>query len=183
MDEKPSHLDEAVDAIRSGGVIAYPTEGVWGLGCNPSDEGAVNRVLGLKSRPVSKGLILVASDYRQLDQFVAEVPNLPDTETPTTWLINHGGRTPAWVSGGREKVAVRISKHSVVTALCDKVGAPIISTSANPSNRAPAKSAEQVQKYFGNLIDVIVPGALGGASGASQIVDWETKKVIREAGA
>lgn len=182
MHEPPGQIELAAETILAGGVIAYPTEGVWGLGCNPSDESAVNRILHLKQRPVSKGLILVAGSRDQLNVFVANVPELPEPDFPTTWLLNHGGLTPDWVSGGREKVAARIAKHPIVVALCNKVGMPIISTSANPSNMSPAESAEQVQKYFDTLVDVIVPGDLGGAAGASQIIDWETDEVVREAG-
>ena len=177
--EQSLQLDLVADAVLSGGVIAYPTEGVWGLGCNPMDEVAVNRVLQLKQRPASKGLILVAGSRDQFQQCLVEIPDFPAMPGPTTWLVRHGGLTPEWVSGGREKVAIRVSQHPLIMAICAKVGMPIVSTSANPSSMEPASSAEQVRHYFGDLVDVIVPGSLGGASGASQIIDWETKEVAR----
>lgn len=161
-------------------MIAYPTEGVWGLGCDPDDPVAVLKILALKQRPISKGLILVADSPSRVLRFVEDMPEIPDTETPTTWLIAHGGKTPNWISGGSDKVAVRISQHPLVAAICARAKSPIVSTSANPAGMSPARTATKVRQYFGNLIDVIVPGVLGHQTGPSIILDWETKEVIRE---
>ena len=87
--EQSLQLDLVADAVLSGGVIAYPTEGVWGLGCNPMDEVAVNRVLQLKQRPASKGLILVAGSRDQFQQCLVEIPDFPAIPEPTTWLVRH----------------------------------------------------------------------------------------------
>lgn len=178
---KHSAAELAAKAILAGEVIAYPTEGVWGLGCAPCNFEAVKKILTLKQRPASKGLILLAGSRAQLGTFVERPPEFPEINHATTWLVEHGGRTPDWISGGNAKVAVRITKHPLVVDICAKVGAPIVSTSANPAGEVSAESPEQVRKYFGDLIDFIVPGALGGQAGASQIIDWETKEVIRKA--
>lgn len=177
----PSVAD-AVRAVVSGQVIAYPTEGVWGLGCDPQNWAAVRRILEIKNRPVEKGMILVAGSSDQLAKFVASPPEFPKNEIPTTWLVAHGGCTPDWISGGSDRVAVRITEHPLVAAICSGAETAIVSTSANPAGKDPALSAEEVQQYFGDLIDVIVPGPLGNQSGPSQILDWETKEVIRSAG-
>ena len=171
----------AKSTIESGGVIAYPTEGVWGLGCDPSNVEAVKKILCLKSRPIEKGLILVASHRDQLGVYIADMPDLPTLDIPTTWLVDHGGRAPDWVTGGSDKVAVRISAHPVVVGICAALRAAIISTSANPAGQPSAMSAAEVKGYFGDDLDAIIPGELGGSTSASQIVDWHTKNVIRKA--
>lgn len=171
----------AANAVSSGCVVAYPTEGVWGLGCNPLDRQAVERIYFLKGRPDSKGVILIADSVERLEPFVKDMPALPAQITPTTWLISHGGYTPVWVTGGSDKVAIRITQHPLVAALCAAAETPIVSTSANPAGRRPALSAMQVARYFGGFIDVIVTGPRAHNRGASQIIDWETKEVIRKA--
>jgi len=180
--QKGSAVENAVKAIRNGDVIAYPTEGVWGLGCDPSNAQAVNKILELKGRPQEKGLILIASSAEQLAEYVEDAPEFPDMETPTTWLVRHAGKTPGWISGGRKKVAAKVSSHPMVKNICDELGKPVVSTSANPAGLKPAMTDQEVTNYFGDLIDIIVPGELGGQTGASQIIDWETKQVIRKAG-
>lgn len=166
-------------------MIAYPTEGVWGLGCDPSNSGAVQRLLQLKSRPLEKGLILIADKASRLSEYVRDLPDpdaLQKVNRPTTWLVEHGGLAPDWLSGGRASLAIRISDHPVVVALCHAANMPLVSTSANPAGKDPARTAEQVSGYFGNLIDVIVPGSLGGQNGASEIRDFKTGAILREAG-
>lgn len=170
------------DALASGNVIAYPTEGVWGLGCDPANEDAVMRILEIKSRPIEKGMILIAGEAEQLSNFVDELPEFPESEIPTTWLVAHGGLTPNWISGGSDKVAVRVSAHPAVQNICASTGSAVVSTSANPAGEEPALTMQEVEQYFGNLIDLIVPGDLGGQTGSSQIIDWETKEIIRRAG-
>ncbi len=167
--------------LRVGGVIAYPTEGVWGLGCLAGAEAAVMRILELKSRTVDKGLILLGTTAAQFDSvavgLAAAVPE-PDGN-PVTWLVPHRGLVPFWIHGGSDKVALRLPRHPVVAELCESVGEPLVSTSANPAGAPPAMSEEEVREYFPSGLDAIVPGALGGASGPSRIVDLETGAVVR----
>jgi len=178
-------IRRAAISLSQGGVIAYPTEGVWGLGCDPANEGAVRQLLQLKSRPVEKGLILVAGSLNQLSPFFASLPDikslLVEHDRPVTWVVNHGGYCPDWLSGGRDTLAIRLSSHPVICALCQEFGGPLVSTSANPAGAAPALTAEEVKNYFGDLIDVMVEGELGGENGASEIRDFLTGKILREA--
>jgi len=171
------HLERAVRVLRAGGVIAYPTEGVWGLGCDPSDERAVERVLRLKGRDVGKGFILVAGDLAQVRPLLRHVPAARREMVestwpgPFTWIVPVHGELPDWVTGRRGGVALRVSDHLQVAALCRMFGGPIISTSANPQGRAPARNSLAVRRYFGKAIDYVLPGALGGRCGPTPIRD------------
>ena len=181
----PLRLEFAVNALRVGGVVACPTESVWGLSCDPFNAGAVNRVLALKDRPVDKGLILVAADIAQvaflLEGLDQSLLRKLDMSWPgaTSWLIPHHGRVPPWVSGEHATVAVRVTAHPVMAALCRAWGGPLVSTSANPGgSRAPVELF-QVVRYFGDALDAIVPGATGGAQRPSVIRDLASDRVIR----
>ena len=169
----------AAQRLREGAVIAYPTEGVWGLGCDPANEAAVARVLNLKHRSWRKGLILVAATTEQLD-WAVDTKNLPrDWPAATTFLVNKSGALPLWISGDSDKVAVRVSSHPVVKSLCAEFGAPIVSTSANPSDRPPALTALRARQYFADGVDFYVPGALGNSDGPSKIIDFDSHAVVR----
>lgn len=178
-------IQRAVACFASGGLIAYPTEGVWGLGCDPSNQQTVEKLVRLKGRSIEKGLILVTDKLSRLSSYIAELPTEQDLQIDNnrsvTWVLPHGGKAPEWLSGGRESIAVRISQHPVIQQLCSQADQALVSTSANPAGKVPALNAEQVQAYFGDLIDVIVPGALGGENGASEIRDFLTGKILREA--
>lgn len=181
------HLNQAVRALQNGGVIAYPTEAVWGLGCDPFDESAVTRLLRLKRRPVHKGLILVAADLSQIQPLLACLSGeqrrlLSDSwPGPVTWLLpDPANWIPAWVKGRHDSVAVRVSDHPGVRALCAAYGGPVVSTSANPSAAAPAKSKLRVSTYFGSGLDYIMPGKLGGLERPTQIRDLGSNRFIRK---
>jgi L-threonylcarbamoyladenylate synthase len=98
---------------------------------------------------------------------------------PLTWLVPHGGYAPDWITGGSSVVAVRVSAHPVVSALCREFGGPIVSTSANPSGRSPARTALQVRRYFADQLDYILPGALGGQRGSTPIRDLRSGQLLR----
>lgn len=168
--------------LRSGGVIAYPTEGVWGLGCLPDNEAAVERIFELKSRSIGKGLILLAATAEQFDRFAPGLTaGIPEPgERPVTYLVPHHGAVPGWIHGGQPRVAVRLTRHVVVGGICAAVDSPIVSTSANPAGAQPALAESEVRGYFGDQLSAIVPGELGGASGPSKIVDLATGEVVRE---
>jgi len=178
-------IRRAAISLSRGGVIAYPTEGVWGLGCDPANQKAVYRLLNLKSRPVEKGLILVADRVDRLAPFFSLLPDESQLRMasgrPVTWVVAHGGRCPDWVSGGRDTLAIRLSNHPVICAICQESGKSLVSTSANPAGAEPALGSDQVANYFGDLIDVMVDGELGGENGASEIRDFQTGKILREA--
>ena len=169
-----------------GAVIAYPTEGVWGLGCLPENEEGVARVLALKRRPWQKGLILVAADLAQFAPYLAgltadRLAVLEQTwPGPVTFLVPDNGCAPPWIKGTHDQVALRVSDHPVVRGLCQAAGAPLVSTSANPGGRMPARSSLRVRQFFADAVDIIVPGALGGATGPSEIRDLMSGSVHRE---
>ncbi len=173
--------------LQQGAVIAYPTEGVWGLGCIPACAEAVERILRLKNRSWKKGLILVGSD---IEQILPYVDKLTDAEMkilksswpgPVTFLIRRSDLASELVRGTSDKVAIRVSDHSVVNGLCHQLGGPLISTSANPSGKKPAASRLRLQQYFPQGIDYIFPGELGESKGASEIRDLHSGEIIREA--
>ena len=181
----PLRLQAAVSAMRGGGVIACPTEAVWGLSCDPDNKSAVSRLLALKNRPVAKGLILVAAAESQLSFLLDELPaaqrrTLSDSwPGPATWLLPHLGLVPPWVHGEHDTVAVRVSAHPGVRALCRAWGGALVSTSANPAGCRPAVALFQVRRYFDDHLDSLVPGAVGGAGQPSVIRDLASGKIIR----
>ncbi len=172
----------AARVVREGGVIAYPTEAVWGLGCDPWNEDAVYRLLALKARPVEKGLIVVAANIHQLDFLLEDLPDvwldrLAGTwPGPNTWLVPHQERLPEWVTGVHESVAVRVTDHPLVQEMCHLTG-PLISTSANPAGRPAARTRLRVEQYFHDELDAILGGALGGRRNPSLIRDLVTGQV------
>jgi L-threonylcarbamoyladenylate synthase len=178
-------IHQAVAALKQGLVLAYPTEAVFGLGCDPDQQAAVEQILRIKRRPVEKGLILLAAKLEQLlpyidyaalsaeqQQLLVSIP-----ERPTTWLVPVSAATPSWISGKFDSVAVRLTQHPLVTELCAEWGKPIVSTSANYSGETPAETAEQAMQLQG--VGLVLNGALGAAKQTSQIKDIFTGEVIR----
>lgn len=170
----PWHLHQALRCIRSGGVLAYPTEAVWGLGCDPNNEEAVKRILDLKSRPEHKGLVLVGSSLDQFSHLILPLSadDLKKVSAtwpgPVTWILPCNDQVPTWLRGEHHSLAIRISAHPMVKALCDAAG-PLVSTSANPAGKEPARSLLKVRKYFPNGLNCLLPGALGGNNQPSEI--------------
>lgn len=179
-------LRNAARCVRTGGVIAYPTEAVFGLGCDPANRMAVTRLLALKARRIEKGLILVASDWHQLARWLQEIPAAWQRRLdrswpgPVTWLIPAANDCPGWLTGAHAKLAVRITDHPPVRQLCRHLDSAIVSTSANRSGRRPARSVLQVRLQFGQQIDFILPGPLGTLAGPTEIRDLESGQVIRK---
>lgn len=179
-------LQQVAQKIRRGAVIAYPTEAVWGLGCDPFNAQAVARLLALKKRPVAKGLILVAADMQQfawlLDGLTAlELAQLRRSwPGPHTWLVPHHNRVPEWISGAHDSVALRVSAHPLVAQLCALTG-PLVSTSANPSGLLAAKSRLRIEQYFHGQLDAVLSGDLGHSNQPSTIRDLVTGQLLRGA--
>ncbi|MDA0788500.1 MAG: Sua5/YciO/YrdC/YwlC family protein [Proteobacteria bacterium] len=178
-------LDLIAARLWEGAVIAYPTEGVWGLGCVPTNEEAVARLLAMKDRPWDMGLIMVAANVAQLMPFLEGLNDALFDELDRTWpgpvtyLVPDNGTAPMWVKGQHSRVALRVPDHPIVSQLCTALDAPLVSTSANPTGRAAARSALRVRQYFGKSLDLVVPGQLGDLNGASEIRDLVTGEVIR----
>ena len=179
--------DDAAAAMRAGGVIAYPTEGVWGLGCDPFDEAAVLRLLALKQRSVDKGLILVAADVAQFEG-LADWNALPPGRFdrisaswpgPNTWIVPATARVPRWITGAHAGVAMRASAHPIVAALCRAFGGAIVSTSANPAGApAPVRLAD-LDPAMRDAVDGVVEGETGGRDRPSDIRDALTGALLR----
>lgn len=183
-------IAQCANAVASGGVIAYPTEAVWGLGCDPFNRSAVNTILQLKNRSESKGVILIAGDITQLHFLLHDLSSehkktLNDTwPGPNTWLVPHNHRVPKYIHGAFDTVAVRVTTHPVVKALCHRLGHPIVSTSANPQGMAPATNQLRARTYFyhnrfGHSLHYC-PGNVADAKGKpSQIRHLITGETIR----
>jgi len=178
-------IEKAVRALREGSVIAYPTEAVWGLGCDPKNRLAVEKLLALKQRPVAKGLILVAANIDQLAPFFGNVTDaqyqLLEASWPgfTTFIVPASKHVPAWIKGDFESVALRVSAHPLVRELCQAFAGPLVSTSANRAGQPPAQSLEQVVNIFSHELAFVLPGQLGGAQKPSPIVDIDSGQVLR----
>lgn len=178
-------LRGAVNTLRAGGVVACPTEAVWGLSCDPFSSIAVRRLLQLKNRPQSKGLILIAGAQWQLEFLLHDLP--PEQRErlysswpgAATWLVPHHQRVPAWIHGEHDTVAVRVSQHPVVASLSEAWGGPLVSTSANPAGAQAPRFAFQVQRYFGGALDDLLPGAVGAQRRPTPIRDLATSQIVR----
>lgn len=180
-------IDPLVTDFQAGKIFAYPTEAVYGLGCDPDNEQAVMRLLALKNRAIDKGLILVAKNYSQLLPYVDDKAIPMDRRTeifsswpgPVTWLLPASVHAPIWITGGSSLIAVRVSQHKTIQMLCELLDKPWISTSANLSGQAPALSKEELIKQFAEQV-VLVDGELGGASKPSKIRHGLSGQTMRE---
>jgi len=186
--ERNPRIRIAAALLRCGEVIAYPTEAVWGLGCDPQDGGAVETILAIKGRSAAKGLILIAASSAQLKPYVEnlspeEVARLEEAgPLPITWIVPAARFAPHWITGGRATVAVRITRHGFAAALCRAFGGALVSTSANPQGKTPATNALRVRQYFRDAPLHIVSGPLGGAQKPSEIRDLRSGEVLRPGG-
>jgi L-threonylcarbamoyladenylate synthase len=181
----------AAHRLMEGSVIAYPTEAVWGLGCDPLNEQACLDLLQIKRRPIQKGMILIAGSIDEFAGILSALPVDQVQKLDAAWQnqISTGAITflvpdileqvPDWITGSHNSVALRVSQHPLVKSLCQAFGGPLVSTSANRSGKPPARSRVLVEKYFGGQLEFIVPGALGGATNPSKIIDFYTGKTVR----
>ena len=181
---------EAASCLKQGLVLAYPTEAVWGLGCDPFNEAAFHEILRLKQRPIEKGVILLASSVNQIAHLLETLPpemraqvidswsNRAPTERATTWLLPAGEHIPQWIKGQHAQVAVRVTNHPLCIALCNAFNGFIVSTSANSAGLEPARSLQQASQYFGSELNYL-NGDLGLSREPSKIIDASTAQVIR----
>ena len=179
-------VDQAARCLHAGEIIAYPTEAVFGLGCDPRNEQAVYRLLHLKNRLVSAGLILIADCFQRFEPYIAPVSAelravaMSSWPGPVTWLFPRADSVPHWLAGDHNTIALRLSAHPTCRELCAAFAGAIVSTSANPSSAEPATSAARVEEYFGTYLSGIVSGALGGEERPSEIRDLASGAVIRK---
>lgn len=179
------HLRTAVRALEAGGIIAYPTEAVYALGCSPYDAQTVLKLLRLKQRPLSMGLVLIAAHFRQFEPLLAPLPARTVARVqaswpgPVTWTWPCRPEAPVWLRGDHDTLAVRVTAHPLAAALCEAFGTPLVSTSANLSGHPPARTPLRVRGNFGNRIDYILHGALGALEQVSEIRDARSNRVLR----
>lgn len=180
----PWHYRLASKIIHRGGIIAYPTEAVYGLGCDPLNYHAVEKICQLKNRSLDKGLILVASDPGQLLGYTT-IPLTQLNKLATSanaaisWLVPAHPHCPPWLSGNHDTIAVRFSRHPVVKTLCENSGYALVSTSANQSGLPPRRTALGVQQIFGTEVDLILHANTGGKNRPSEIRDFNTGETLR----
>jgi len=178
-------LQKAVNVLKQGGVIAYPTEYCFGLGCDPLNTKAIQRILAIKRRQANQGLILIAADIPQLEFYV----NLSSAACyediiqswpgPYTWTIEAKQGVSEWVRGMHESVAVRVPNHMESHELCRQFGDAIVSTSANRHGESELMTTQQVRNVLGDEVDHVVDAMVGGAVRPSQIRDGNTGERFR----
>ncbi|HUD43295.1 MAG TPA: Sua5/YciO/YrdC/YwlC family protein [Dokdonella sp.] len=180
-------LEPALTALRAGGVVAYPTEAVYGLGCDPRDAAACARLFALKQRPLTQGVLLIGADLDQVFAYV-DLAAVPDAALararatwpgPYTWVFPAGPAAPAWIRGAHAGIAVRVTAHPIAADLCRRFGAALVSTSANRHGQPPARSAAEVRAAFGTGLDAVVDGPLGGLGQPTEIRDVLSGAVLR----
>ncbi len=180
-------LTAAADALHRGGVLAYPTEAVFGLGCDPHDRAALGRLFELKQRPATQGVLLIAAEFSQLEQYIdlANVPRVVMTEVqaswpgPSTWVFPRSMHVPEWIVGHHTGIALRVTAHPPAAALCRAFGGALVSTSANPHGAPPARITRTVADYFGDALDGVVDAATGDRQAPSTIRDALSGAIIR----
>ena len=180
-------LANVVAALHRGGVIAYPTEGVWGLGCDPHDEAAVMRLLALKQRDVAKGLILIASSEAQLAPFI-DTASLGGSQLaevraswpgPNTWIMPASKDAPSWITGAHDGIVVRVTAHPLVRALCDGFGGALVSTSANIASEPSPRTRAELDPRIVAGVDAVTDGETLGRAQPSTIRDARSGAVLR----
>ena len=180
-------LLEINQLLQKGEVVAYPTEAVFGLGCDPDSESAVYKLLNLKQRSVDKGLILIASHYQQLIPYIDQSAVTKEQiqmafnswPGPNTWIFPKNPNNPDFLSGKYQSIAVRVTNHPLVCKLCDLFAKPLVSTSANLSGHPACKTALEVANQFGNNFPILA-GQTGNRSQPSIIRDVQTGTIIRQ---
>ncbi len=177
----------AVRVLEAGGIVGHPTEGVYGLACDPLDAHAVARLLEIKGRPPAAGFILIAAEERRLAPFLGTLPAAARRRMrkswpgPVTWVAPAAADVPDWITGGRDTVAVRVTAHPVAAALCAAFGGALVSTSANRHGRPPARDALAARRALGDDVDLYLPGRAGPLAGPTEIRDARTGAVLRPA--
>jgi L-threonylcarbamoyladenylate synthase len=171
--------------LRDGGVLAYPTEGVYGLGCDPDNRVAFEKIFAMKRRPPEQGVLLIAADLEHVRDWIGEAPESAFARANAIWpgartfIFPRSPRVPEWVAGGHAGIALRVTAHAPSAALCRAFGGPIVSTSANRHGEPPARSAADIRAIFGDEPDGVLDAPLGGLDKPTPITDAVTGAIIR----
>lgn len=177
-------IRRAAQLVHQGGVIAYPTETVYGLGCDPLCFEAVQYLCRLKNRELSKGLILLGNDIQLFSNYIvplneADLARISQTGETISWIVAAGESTPDWLTGGRDTLVIRITDHPVVSKLCNRLGHPLVSSSANPGGHKPALNTLQVHRYFHNRVDAILSSTHKSSGRPSTIRQLDNNRLLR----
>lgn len=184
--QNPETDDPLKQAFDNGELLVYPTEAVIGIGCDPDNEVAVRQVCQLKQRDIAKGVILVADNYSRVLKYVADhqIPMDKRTEIfsswpgPVTWLLPKSADAPPWVTGEHDAIAIRVSAHPGVKALCTRLDSAIVSTSANLAGQEAVRTIDDARQIFGDNV-IYIEGDTGGNDAPSIIKDAFTGNIIR----
>ena len=182
-----AQVDAAAAMLHAGGVLAYPTEAVFGLGCDPGDQRAFERLFALKQRPPTQGVLLIAAAFEQVVPYVdfqaVPAPILRQVQAswpgPVTWILPRAAAVPAWVVGHHVGIALRVTAHPPAAALCRAFGGALVSTSANRHGQPPARAVRDIQDYFGEELDGLLDAPLGGLATPSVIRDALSGAIVR----
>jgi L-threonylcarbamoyladenylate synthase len=179
-------LTAAVNTLKSGGVIAYPTESCFGLGCDPKNPIAIEKVISIKSRSANKGLILIAASLEQAKEYI----ELDDSDLmseileswpgPNTWLLPAKSFVEPSLKGEFPLLAIRVTNHPIAKALCQQFGGAIVSTSANTTGQESMKTSEEITQVFADQVDTVVAGLIGEDAKPSTIRDGLTGEILRQ---
>jgi L-threonylcarbamoyladenylate synthase len=182
-----SEVDAAAALLRRGGVVAYPTEAVFGLGCDPMDADAFARLFAFKRRPSSEGVLLIAAAFEQVEPFIDldAVPSGVLEEVrrswpgPHTWIFPRNTSVPAWITGAHAGIALRVTAHPPAAALCRAFGGALVSTSANLHGQPPARDVAELEHWFGETLDGALAAPVGGLARPTIIRDAISGAIIR----
>jgi len=180
-------VDAAAALLRDGGVLAYPTAAVFGLGCDPRNRVAFERLFALKQRPPTQGVLLIAADFAQVEHYIDRTAVPPAVLAqvqaswpgPHTWILPRAADIPEWIAGAHAGIALRVTAHAPAAALCRAYGGALVSTSANPHGSAPARSADEAATYFGDALDGLFDAPLGQQERPTTIRDALTGATVR----
>ena len=171
--------------LKKGGLLAYPTESCYGLGCIPTSVRAVRRLVRLKKRPQHKGMIVIGANLKQLKTQIDvpsnEIEMLLEREwpAPKTFLLPAKKNVLSVLRGSkRNKLAVRVPAHEAARYLCKALNTPLVSTSCNRAGKRPCKTEREVRRQFGRDVRII-RGLIGKQKQPSQIIDALSGKRLR----
>jgi len=170
--------------IKAGGVIAYPTESCYGFGCDPFNRKAIDKIIKVKGRSKTKGLIVIAGDLKQLEKLILPLTRNDLQEVSQYWpgpyslILPVTRKVPRNLIGVHPRIAVRVSKHYLVRQLCDRLNLPLVSTSANKSGFKSIRTYRECKRQFGKKV-MVLPGLTSFAKKPSTIIDWKSRKRLR----
>ena len=181
-------LNKAASIIRSGGVVAFPTESFYGLGVSAWDAKAIQRLFTIKKRQENQPLLLLISTASLLNQYVIRIPDIASQIMEEFWpggltlIFEANPGLPQLLTSGTGKIGLRLSSHPVATALAQAVGAPITGTSANISGQVACSSAEAVRHSLGRSVDFILDGGEteGGKGSTVMDITVDPPTILRE---